>query len=93
LLELHFPNYNLSILNFLFYRFWVRHGIPKFIEISASQIIEQFREGGYYEPDTCDALLRRFQQASTPINWRHFLETDFAVIQLQFKNIFYFLIF
>jgi hypothetical protein len=60
-------------------RFWVRHALPKFIEISATQIIEQFREGGYYEPETCDALLRRFQQGSIPTNWRHFLETDFVV--------------
>jgi hypothetical protein len=61
----------------------VRHGHPKFIEISMAQIIAQFSCNGTYEPDTCDALLRRFQQAGpngATTAWRHYLETDFAVI-------------
>jgi hypothetical protein len=65
------------------HRFWVRHGHPKFIEISMAQIIAQFSCNGTYEPDTCDALLRRFQQAGpngATTAWRHYLETDFAVI-------------
>jgi hypothetical protein len=62
--------------------FWVRHGTPKFIEISSAQIIRQFGPNGKYEPDTLDALLRRFQQPRAnhpPPDWRIFIETDFAV--------------
>jgi hypothetical protein len=47
------------------------------------QIIAQFKSNGTYEPDTCDALLRRFQQSGAngaKISWRHYLETDFAVM-------------
>jgi hypothetical protein len=66
----------------LTHRYWVRHGSPKFIEISMAQLTEQFTGKHSYEPDTCDALLRRFQQMSyngVAISWRHYLETDFAV--------------
>jgi hypothetical protein len=63
----------------------VRHAYPKFIEISMAQIIAQFKPNGTYEPDTCDALLRRFKETAANgaiIAWRHYLETDFGVIGL-----------
>ncbi|XP_051209463.1 uncharacterized protein [Lolium perenne] len=47
-----------------------------------AQIKTQFTGKHSYEPDTCDALLRRFQQMSyngVAISWRHYLETDFAM--------------
>jgi hypothetical protein len=50
-----------------------------------AQIIAQFKPNGTYEPDTCDALLRRFKETAANgaiIAWRHYLETDFGVIGL-----------
>uniref|UniRef100_A0ACD5TAE6 Uncharacterized protein n=1 Tax=Avena sativa TaxID=4498 RepID=A0ACD5TAE6_AVESA len=50
---------------------------PKFIDI-----ISQFGDNGRIEPDTCDALLRQFQQPNpngSLMDWRHFLEADFSM--------------
>ncbi|KAL6591453.1 hypothetical protein ACP70R_049956 [Stipagrostis hirtigluma subsp. patula] len=65
---------------------WVRHAVPKFIEIGAASLVAQLRSGGHIEPDTCDLLLRVFHQVDCDLEkekksfpWRHFIETDFAM--------------
>ena len=69
-------------------RIWVRHAVPKFIEIETSTIATEFGIGGWLSIDTCDAVIRSFQ--SVDINgagpvWRHFLESDFAVTKSSYS--------
>jgi hypothetical protein len=80
-MRFYFQSYTTHSLTH-FYRFWIRHGAPKFIEISSQEIIRQFAPNGALCPDTCDAMLRRFQQpgsSGNKMDWRHFMETDFPV--------------
>ena len=70
-------------------RIWVRHAVPKFIEIETSTIATKFGIGGWLSIDTCDALIRSFQSVDIhgagPV-WRHFLESDFAVTKSSYSD-------
>ncbi|KAL6619275.1 hypothetical protein ACP70R_034414 [Stipagrostis hirtigluma subsp. patula] len=61
---------------------WIRHEVPKFLEISSDVLLSQLSPKGYLQPDTCDAIFRTFANAekidSNKCAWRHFFETDFA---------------
>jgi hypothetical protein len=66
-------------------RVWIRHDAPTYIELHASQIIDQLALGGHMEPMTCDVFLRCFTQDDQQMYGvkgnalRQFLESDFAV--------------
>lgn len=66
---------------------WIISETPKTISLTGNEIIEQLRPGGMLKPDIIDALTRTFAQKEYRRNvngpttaWRHFLETDFSVI-------------
>ncbi|RLM92204.1 uncharacterized protein C2845_PM08G04370 [Panicum miliaceum] len=64
---------------------WARHDVPKFIEITARQLVQALGCTNEITMAVCDAYFRVIHQddlaarAPTEKNvWRHFLETDFA---------------
>ena len=63
------------------------HPLPRFFVLTGSEILNTFVDGKAVDSDIVDAAIRRFSQLDVtaesggyPVRWRHFLESDFAVI-------------
>ena len=63
------------------------HPLPRFLVLTGSEILNTFVDGKAADSDIVDAAIRRFSQlygtaesCGYPVRWRHFLESDFAVI-------------
>ena len=69
------------------------HPIPRFLVLTGSEILNTFVDGKAADLDIVDAAIRRFSQLDVtaesggyPVRWRHFLESDFAVLHEYFHQ-------
>ncbi|CAL5012898.1 unnamed protein product [Urochloa decumbens] len=68
---------------------WIVHPYPKKLLVSAADIHDNFTCANLFGDNLVDAIIRRFNQLDitlgqgvTAFHWRHFLESDFAMLTL-----------
>ena len=66
---------------------WLVHPMPRYLALTGSELINTFVQGKDADSDIIDAAFRRFYQLDAdvncpgpPVRWRHFIESDFAVL-------------
>jgi len=66
---------------------WLVHPMPRYLALTGSELINTFVQGKDADSDIIDAAFRRFCQLDAdvncpgpPVRWRHFIESDFAVL-------------
>jgi hypothetical protein len=83
-----FLSFNAHLLDDInhFFRKWIAHRSPRFLEVSGSCIKESFSMKAPFDYDLYDQEVLRIAQLdstlyqdSTGKHWRHILESDFAV--------------
>ena len=69
------------------------HPLPRFFVLTGSEILNTFVDGKAVDSDIVDAAIHRFSQLDVtaesggyPVRWRHFLESDFAVLHEYFHQ-------
>lgn len=68
-------------------REWLVHQLPRYLVLSGSELINTFVQSKDADSDIIDAAFRHFCQLDAsvkcpgpPGRWRHFIESDFAII-------------
>ena len=69
---------------------WVVHDMPRYLVLTGAELINSFVQGKGFDSDSIDVAFRRFRQLDSTIQtdglrvrWRHFIESDFAVLSCQ----------